>query len=149
MGQSCYTMRQLTKELGVTARTLRHYEERKLIAPARRGQTRLYSFKDYARILIVLRGRRLGFTIAEMGEMLRMYDYKDGDAREQLLMARSRFQERIVNLRRKKSDIEESILQLSECVNQIDGALEGKPRTPWHDFFVQRAGQKRQAALLQ
>lgn len=149
MDQTRYTMRQLTKELGVTARTLRHYEERKLIAPARRGQTRLYSFKDYARILIVLRGRRLGFTIAEMSEMLRMYDYKDGNTHDELLTARSRFQERIVNLRRKKNDIEEAIQQLTECVHQIDGALEGKPRTPWHDFFGERAGRKAQGALLQ
>ncbi|HEY2573686.1 MAG TPA: MerR family transcriptional regulator, partial [Verrucomicrobiaceae bacterium] len=112
MAESFFTIRQLTKELGVTARTLRHYEDRKLIAPARRGQTRLYSFEDRARILIVLRGRRLGFTINEMSEMLRMYDYKDSEVRDEILTARSKFVERIRKLERKRRDIDESLLQL-------------------------------------
>jgi DNA-binding transcriptional MerR regulator len=136
MTESFFTIRQLTKELGVTARTLRHYEERKLIAPARHGQTRLYSFQDRARILIILRGRRLGFTINEMREMLRMYDYKDSEVRDDILTARSKFIERIRKLERKRRDIDESLLQLKGCVGEIDASFEGKPRTPWHQFFA-------------
>ena len=135
--QIFYGIRQLTKEFGVTARTIRHYEQIGLIAPARRGQTRIYSFEDYARIRIVLRGRRLGFSLAHMREVLRMYDYKDGDTPEHLRMALSKFLDRIANLRQKQNDIEESIRHLSECVFQIEDALEGKSRsrTPWHEFF--------------
>jgi DNA-binding transcriptional MerR regulator len=137
-----YTVRQLTKKLGVTARTLRHYEERQLLAPTRDGQTRIYSFRDYARILIALRGRRLGYSLTEMCEVLRMYEYKDSDAKEELLMARSKFVERITNLRTKQQDIDESIQQLSECVSQIDGALRGAPRTPWYEFFSHKSSPK-------
>ena len=126
-----YTMRQLTKLLGVTARTLRHYEEMRLIAPARRGETRIYSFRDYARILIALRGRRLGYSVTEMRDVLQMYEYKDSDVRDELLAARSKFLRRITDLKAKQRDIDESVQQLSECINQIDGALVGKPRTPW------------------
>jgi DNA-binding transcriptional MerR regulator len=110
-----YTMRQLTKKLGVTARTLRHYEERDLITPSRRGKTRIYSFRDYARILIALRGRRLGYSLSEMCDVLRMYEYKDSDVKVELLAARGKFLERIASLKSRKKDIDESIQQLSEC----------------------------------
>lgn len=142
-----YTMRQLTKLLGVTARTLRHYEERKLIAPARNGETRIYSFRDYARILIALRGRRLGYSVGEMCEVLRMYEYKDSDIEAELLAAKTKFLERIASLKNKQRDIDESIEQLSECVDQIDGALIGKPRTPWYEFFAFKAAPKERGAI--
>ncbi len=148
MTENFYTIRQLTKELGVTARTLRHYEERKLIAPARKGQTRLYSFRDYARIRIVLRGRSLGYTLNHMREVLRMYDYKDSDAPEELRLAHAKFQDRIANLRRKQSAVEESIQHLSECVSQIEGALAGGSRTPWHEFFYREAAAAGRQATL-
>jgi len=61
-----YTIRQLTKEFSVTARTLRFYEDEGLIAPERRGQTRIYSTRDRARIILILRGRRVGFGDAKM-----------------------------------------------------------------------------------
>lgn len=144
-----YTMRQLTKMLGVTARTLRHYEERELIDPARRGSTRLYSFKDYARILIALRGRRLGYSVTEMREVLRMYEYKDSDDKSDLLAARAKFLERIASLKDKRRDIDESIEQLSECVGQIEGALMGRPRTPWYEFFAHKALTAKEHGSLQ
>lgn len=88
MGRSIYTIKQLTKELGVTARALRFYEDLGLVKPLRRKQTRIYSEGDRARILVVLRGRRLGFTLPEMSEMLRNYDFKDSEGRDQMLFAR-------------------------------------------------------------
>ena len=142
-----HTMRQLTKKLGVTARTLRHYEAEGLVAPTRTGPTRSYSFRDYARILIVLRGRRLGYSVAEMGEVLQMYEYKDSDVQSELLMARSKFLERIANLESKRKDIDESIQQLSECVSEIDGALIGRPRTPWYAFFASRLTSEEREGL--
>ncbi len=65
-----FSIRQLTKEFSVTARTLRFYEDEKLIAPGRRGQTRIYSARDRVRITLILRGRRLGFSLAEIRELL-------------------------------------------------------------------------------
>ena len=64
-----YSIRELTKELGITARTLRHYEDEGLIAPTRNGQQRIYSARDRARITLILRGRRVGFTLAEIGSL--------------------------------------------------------------------------------
>lgn len=142
-----FTMRQLTRKLGVTARTLRHYEDMKLIAPARKGQTRFYTFRDYARILIALRGRRLGYSVTEMRNVLQMYEYKDSDVRDELLAAKAKFLQRIADLKRKQKDIDESIQQLSECVDQIEGALVGKPRTPWYEFFAHKVPQDERKAL--
>ena len=69
MTMRTYTIRQLTKEFGVTARTLRFYEDEGLIAPERRGQTRIYSVRDRARITLIVRGRKVGFSLAEIREI--------------------------------------------------------------------------------
>lgn len=131
-----YTIRQLTKEFSVTARTLRFYEDEKLIAPGRRGQTRLYSARDRARVILILRGRRLGFSLAEIREVLEMYDSKD-DEQTQMLHTRKKFEERIQVLERQKLDIDQALRQLREGIRDIDSALDGKPRTPWPQFFEQ------------
>ena len=136
MSSRIYTIRQLTKEFSVTARTLRFYEDEKLIAPGRRGQTRLYSSRDRARIILILRGRRLGFSLAEIREVLDMYDGKDGE-QAQMTHARKKFEERIQVLERQKLDIDQALRQLREGIRDIDAALEGKPRTPWPLFFDQ------------
>lgn len=138
MGSRNYTIRQLTKELRVTARTLRYYEDEGLVKPARSGQTRIFSEHDRARLIIILRGRRLGFTVTEMKEVARMYDYKDGDA-TQMVMARRKFEARTRQLEEQKLDLEQALRQLRHCVAEINDGLEGKPRTPWPKFFEQES----------
>jgi DNA-binding transcriptional MerR regulator len=123
-----YSIRELTKELGITARTLRHYETEGLIAPARRGQQRLYSARDRARITLILRGRRVGFTLAEIGEILDLYDAGDGGA-SQLSHARRKFAERIEMLERQRADVEESLAELRLGLAMIENKLaETEPR---------------------
>jgi DNA-binding transcriptional MerR regulator len=134
MASHIYTIRQLTRELRVTARTLRFYEDEGMIFPSRRGSQRLYNSHDRARLIIILRGRRLGFSVAEMREVSRMYDYKDGTP-DQMRMARRKFESRIRELVEKKMDLEQALRQLRGCIVEIDDALKGKPRTPWQDFF--------------
>lgn len=123
-----YSIQDLSKELGITARTLRHYETEGLIRPARNGQQRVYSARDRARITLILRGRRVGFTLAEIGEILDLYDNNDGGA-AQLAHARRKFRERIEMLERQKADIDESLAELRLGLNMIDNKLaEGEPR---------------------
>ncbi len=117
-----FTIRQLTKEFGVTARALRFYEEEDLIAPARRGQTRLYSARDRDRIMLILRGRRLGFSLAELRELLDLYEDSGGTA-GQMVEARRKFQERIAVLERQKVDIEQSLTELRDGIQSIEIAL--------------------------
>ncbi len=126
-----FTIRQLTKEFSVTARTLRFYEDEGLIAPERRGQTRIYSVKDRARIILILRGRRLGFSLAEIREYLDMYD-QDLNVR-QLQHARKKFEERIVAFEKQKVDIDVAISELKRSIVEVDQHLAepaaGEPAT--------------------
>ena len=75
-----FTIGQLCEEFGVTARALRFYEDEKLISPERNGTQRLYSERDRARLAWILRGKRVGFSLNEIGELLDLYDL--GDARK-------------------------------------------------------------------
>ena len=117
-----FTIRQLTKEFGVTARTLRFYEDEGLIAPERRGQTRIYSPRDRARIILILRGRRVGFALAEIREILDLYNPEDHGVR-QTLHARKKFEEQLHKLERQKVDIEESLRELRRAITSIDNAI--------------------------
>jgi len=115
-----YTIRQLTKEFSVTARTLRFYEDEGLIAPTRRGQTRIYAPRDRARIILILRGRRVGFSLAEIREILDLYDLHHDGGKTQTLHARKKFEERVATLERQKVDIEESLKELRRAISTID-----------------------------
>jgi DNA-binding transcriptional MerR regulator len=117
-----YTIRDLTRELGVTSRTLRHYEDEGLIAPERRGSARVYSARDRARLSLILRGRRVGFGLAEIGEILDLYDQPDGGL-VQLAHAKKKFAERIASLEQQKSDIDESLAELRLGLTMIDNKL--------------------------
>jgi DNA-binding transcriptional MerR regulator len=116
-----FTIRQLTKEFSVTARTLRFYEDEGLIGPERRGQTRIYSVKDRARIMLILRGRRLGFSLAEIREYLELYDQNLNT--RQLQHARKKFEERIVAFEKQKVEIDVAISELKRSIVEVDQHL--------------------------
>lgn len=118
-----FTIRQLTKEFDVTARTLRFYEDEGLIAPERRGQTRIYGGRDRARIILILRGRRVGFSLGEIREILDLYDTHHDGGVAQTLHARKKFEEQLHKLERQKVDIEESLIELKRAITTIDDAV--------------------------
>jgi DNA-binding transcriptional MerR regulator len=116
-----FSIRHLTKEFSVTARTLRFYEDEGLIAPERRGQTRIYSVKDRARIILILRGRRLGFSLAEIREYLALYNREDNAS--QLSHARKKCEERIALFEKQKLDIDVAIGELRRSIIEVDQYL--------------------------
>jgi DNA-binding transcriptional MerR regulator len=127
-----FTIRDLAKEFGVTARALRFYEEKGLLAPRRVGLDRLYSRRDRARLKYVLMGKSVGFSLEEVRELLDLYDLGDGQA-IQLNMALTKFRERIVRLEQQKSEIEGVIDELRRASETVAAMLEGhvpgaKPR---------------------
>jgi len=122
-----FTIRQLTKEFSVTARTLRFYEDEGLIAPERRGQTRIYAVKDRARIILILRGRRLGFSLSEIREYLALYDTNNNT--RQLQHARKKFEERIVAFEKQKHDIDIAMHELKLGITEIDQYLADAARS--------------------
>ncbi|MGV8936924.1 MAG: MerR family transcriptional regulator [Allorhizobium sp.] len=106
-----YSITELTREFGVSTRTLRFYEDEGLIHPERRGRTRLYRTADRRLIQEILRGRRIGFTIAEIREIIQVYKSPPGEiAQLKLLMAR--LDEKREELRQKRRDIDETLSEL-------------------------------------
>lgn len=101
----------VAKELGVTMRALRFYEDKGLIAPQRVGTTRVYGRREVARVQLVLRGRRLGFTVREIKEFLDLYD-ADPEHVEQRRRFTLRVRERLDELEKRKAELDETIEEL-------------------------------------
>jgi DNA-binding transcriptional MerR regulator len=121
-GPGIFTIRDLTKQLGVSARTLRFYEEKRLVDPARRGQERLYSRRDRARLKYVLMGKAVGFSLEEVREMLDLYDVGDGQV-TQLKVALGKFRERIERLARQKDEIDRVVAELTRASDAVKDKL--------------------------
>ncbi|MBI1212664.1 MAG: MerR family transcriptional regulator [Alphaproteobacteria bacterium] len=119
-----FSISELAEEFGITARTIRFYEAEELIAPQRRGQTRIYSPRDRARLILILRGKRVGFSLAEIKEMLDLYDMEGGRA-VQLAHALKKFDERINSLEQQRADIEHSLTELREARAKMEILLGG------------------------
>ncbi len=71
---STYSISELAKEFGVTTRTIRHYEELQLLLPERQGQKRIYSLADRIKLKLIVRGKRIGLSLQESGELINMYE---------------------------------------------------------------------------
>ncbi|MFK7792395.1 MAG: MerR family DNA-binding transcriptional regulator [Devosiaceae bacterium] len=117
-----YSIGELAREYDLTLRTLRFYEDRGLLRPRRVGIQRIYSRRDRARLKLIVMGKKVGFSLQEIGEMLDLYDLKDGQA-SQLKLARSRFTEQIALLNQQKNDIEQAIGELERTVEVVTGML--------------------------
>ena len=120
--KTTFTIGDLAREFGVTPRALRFYEDKGLLAPKRRGQNRLYNRRDRARLKLVLLGKKVGFPLVEIREMLDLYDLKDGQV-TQLKVALDRFRRQVEILRRQKRDIEQAINELSRTIEVVSGML--------------------------
>ncbi|MBO0345428.1 MerR family transcriptional regulator [Roseibium limicola] len=120
-----FTIGELAKEFECTLRTLRFYEDKGLINPKRDGMNRVYSRRDRARLKLVLMGKRVGFSLAEIRDMLDLYDLRDGQV-TQLRVALNRFNEQIDVLEKQRTDIEQAIGELSRTVSVVSGMLRQK-----------------------
>lgn len=113
-----YTITELTREFGISTRTLRFYEDEGLVAPFRRSRTRLYRPADRHIIRQILRGRRLGFTVDEMREIVHMYKEPPGEVGQLKLMIK-RIEEKREQLRQKRRDLEDTIADLDQAEESI------------------------------
>jgi DNA-binding transcriptional MerR regulator len=117
--KTVFTISELAKEFGLTARAIRFYEQEGLIAPSRQGQMRLFSARDRARLALITRGKRVGFALADIREMLDLYDVGDGQV-TQLKVSRKKFADRVVALEQQRIDIDAAIEELRTGIAWID-----------------------------
>jgi len=109
-----YTITELTREFDISTRTIRFYEDEGLIAPIRRGRTRLFRHSDRQLLRMILRGKRLGFSIAEIREIMAMYRSPPGEAGQLRTIIR-RVGERRAELEQKRRDIEDLLGELDQA----------------------------------
>ena len=125
-----FTITELAREFEVTSRTIRFYEDKGLIAPERRGTARLFNPRDRTRLRLILRGKRLGLTLAEIAEIVDMYDAEPGE-KGQLELLIARIGERRARLEQQKRDIDATLADLdgvkARCVKRLQ-ALAGAKR---------------------
>lgn len=118
-----FTIGELSREFGVTLRTLRFYEDKGLLHPKRQGTTRLYDRRDRARLKLVLLGKRIGFSLVEIKELLDLYDLKDNQ-KTQFRVSLEKFRDQIKVLEQQKAEIENAINELTDTMKLISGKLQ-------------------------
>jgi DNA-binding transcriptional MerR regulator len=129
--QAFHTITQLASDLGITARTVRFYEQKGLIAPSRAGTTRVYTRREHARMQLILRGKRLGFSLREIREFLDLYDV-DITQREQMRALVRSVRHRIEELDKQKLALDETLGELAEIERQAIDLLEGRVQPKRH-----------------
>ncbi|MGE0212103.1 MAG: MerR family DNA-binding transcriptional regulator [Parvibaculaceae bacterium] len=123
--EKLFSISELCREFDVTPRTLRFYEQKGLLSPARRGWTRIFNYRDRARLQLILRGKRVGFSLDEIKELLDLYNLRDGQL-TQLKVAAVKMRERLTALKQQRTEIEETIADLERTCGIVEGMLKEK-----------------------
>ena len=126
MGESnagpTWTITELSAEFDVTLRTIRHYEDIGLLAPERRGTARVFHPRDRVRLALILRGRRLGFSLDEIATIVNMYDAEPGEA-GQLRYLLEQIDVRRADLEQRRRDIDQTLVDLAEVESRCRADL--------------------------
>ena len=117
------TITELAREAGVTARAIRFYESKGLLTPRRAGNTRIYTHREHGRLQLILRGKRLGFSLTDIGEYLDLYD-ADPTQHDQIVLLLDKVNSRIGELESQKADIDDTLKELSSVRAQALAAMD-------------------------
>jgi DNA-binding transcriptional MerR regulator len=122
MGVSTYSISDLARELDITTRAIRFYEEQGMLSPERRGQERIYHPRDKVALKLILRGKRLGFSLAECKELIDLYEPSSGN-RKQLQTVLAKIGERRAQLEQQLLDIQQMQLELDTAEERCHAAM--------------------------
>lgn len=126
-----YSISQLSREFGITPRTLRFYETHGILSPKRQGTTRIYSERDRVRLTLALRGRRVGLSLEEITQIIDMYDPTQPDDPRQTVFLLEKLRQHRSELINKINDINETLKQIDEIEERTMATLNraSGPRT--------------------
>ena len=110
--QAKYSIGELSKEFDITTRSIRFYEDQGLLTPTRNGQTRIYNQRDRVRLKLILRGKRLGFSLAETGRLFELYDADKSSAKQLTSM--------IELINQKKNDLKQQINDINAVLIELN-----------------------------
>jgi DNA-binding transcriptional MerR regulator len=116
-----FAIADLAREFGISTRAIRFYESKGLLSPERLGATRIFRRRDRARLILILRGKRLGFSLRDISDYLSLYD---ADRKEQVTLLAEKVDERIALLERQRNDLETTISELREIKKLADERVE-------------------------
>ena len=125
MTEQTFTIGQMCADFDVTPRTLRFYEYKELLSPIREGQKRLFTNKDRARLKLILRGKRFGFSLAELKDLLDLYEVGDGQV-TQLTETLKFADKHLAEMTAQRDELNEAIADLKEQMEQTRRLLDAK-----------------------
>ena len=117
-----YSIGDLSKEFDITTRSIRFYEDQGLITPTRKGQTRIYNQRDKVRLKLILRGKRLGFSLAETGRLFELYD-ADKSSAKQLSSMMELISQKKNDLKQQLDDINAVLIELNDLESNCQNIL--------------------------
>lgn len=120
--QANYSIGDLSKEFDITTRSIRFYEDQGLLAPTRKGQTRIYNQRDKVRLKLILRGKRLGFSLAETGRLFELYD-ADKSSVKQLSSMMELIVQKKTDLKQQLDDINAVLIELNDLEDNCQNIL--------------------------
>ena len=123
--EKLYTVTELARELELTPRAIRFYEDKGLLAPRRVGNTRVYNGRDRSRLILILRGKRLGFSLREIGEWLALYEAENVQP-EQTKQLLDKIAQRLSALDQQRADLDATIVELREIERMVRDHLLGR-----------------------
>ena len=139
-----YSIGELAEMFGITPRAIRFYEDRGLLAPRRAGKNRIFGDRERVRLDFILRGKRLGISLAEIGEWLDLYDMEDGERRQyKALLEGSR--KRIAELERQRDDLDATLKELRDIEALALDGLKGDDQTQHGTSNASGGGKARPA----
>lgn len=137
MPRTRYSIGDLSAEFGLSPRAIRFYEDQGLLAPARAGANRVYSKRDRARLMLILRGKRLGFSLSDIRQFLDLYDV-DRTKRRQMAVTLELTRARIRELEQQLEDITVTLAELRDMESAVAAYTE---TTPANDDTIQKDAQ--------